>query len=128
MDSPNSGTSQNGNGKFRNHGKINTDPVSFLDSLILQYISHFAYTLMQFIVSDVLCRFLGVIRFKNDGGFVTSLIQMPVNAVFHDVEFGSCKPFDLRIRHLELKYFIPFAVPSEIFLRNLPPESFRVFN
>jgi hypothetical protein len=59
-------------------------------------------------------RILGVIGFPYNGRFVAHSGNMPVKAIFGNVEFAAFKPFDGRIGEIPIEYFIPLFAPHKV--------------
>ena len=122
------GAGQHGVSGFRDHRKVDRDPISGLDAVMLQDIGEFGNVLMQLIVGDVFG--LGrVITFPNDCSLVAALGKMTVNTIVGDVGEAVLEPFDRDIMRV-IRGVFGFAVglepiyPAAVFR----PEFFRLIN
>jgi hypothetical protein len=75
---------------------------------------------VQAVVSDHPYPVFGIVGFPNNGGLVAHFFQMPVNAIFGDVEFSVEKPLYARLFEIPLQYFVPFFAPLKRFRHSTP--------
>src|SRR5690606_5846099 len=95
-----SGTSQNSNGELRYHREVYTNSIPFFLPLIEQYVSHPTSSCIQFVIGNMLRWFFRIVGLKNKGRFITSFLQVTVDAVFGDIEFSIDKPLALCLLHV----------------------------
>ena len=103
--------SQHRDRRLRNHRHVNNHPRPFLRAVAQQHICKPAHLAMELCVGE---RALFPRRFAlpDDGGLVLPrCAEMPVEAVFGDIDFSADEP--LCIRAFPLEYVGPFFLPDE---------------
>src|SRR5690606_18142111 len=120
MDSPDASTSKYCNHQFGNHGQVNAYAVAFTDTVIFEYIGNLFDFCQQLLISKHPKGFIGVVRFPDDSGFVAQLVNMPVKAVFGDVEPCTIKPFDFGFLEIPIQHSVPFTSPVKMFCNSRP--------
>jgi hypothetical protein len=87
------GTGQHGHGRFRHHGHVETGHIAAFDPLGFEHVGKLAHFTMQLAIGQL--AILGrIVPFPDDGDFVATLGQVPVQAVGGDVELAIFEPFD----------------------------------
>ena len=127
MDGPNTGACQTGNGQLWSHWHVKTDPISFFSAIAFKHVGESTNAAVQFFVSDLLGRFIRVVRFEQNGHLVSSGCEMPVQTIFRDVQFSAQKPLYRWGFKLPFQGFVPLLFPVECFCF-LTPESFWIGN
>src|SRR5262249_52597772 len=96
MDGADSGAGEHGNRRLGNHRQVNSDAIAFLDAARLQHIGEAGDFSVQLLVGK---RFvvLRIIALPQDGGVVTALGKMAVDAVMADVQRAVLEPFDRHV-------------------------------
>jgi hypothetical protein len=122
MYGPDTGTGQYGNGQFRDHGQIDAHPISLLDPLVLEYVGKLAHPFMEFGIGNMLRLFLGVIGFKDNGGLIPTCPQMPVYAIFGNVQLGPLEPFYFWNGKIPTQHLVPSFTPHKMLLCHFFPK------
>ena len=60
----------------------------------------------------MLCRFIGIVGFKQDRGFFCSRIEMPVETIFSNIEFCTFKPTYFRLFKIPAQHLVPASPPQ----------------
>ena len=126
MHRPDAGTGQQGNGQLRDHGQVDTHPVPFADALLLQHIGHPADLFMELPVGDVPGGLARIIGLEQKGRFVPPGGQVPVQAVFSDIQLCALKPGHFRQLEIPAEHPVPFLPPDKMLFSDLFPEGLRV--
>src|SRR5690606_18718720 len=121
------GTCEHGEGRLGNHRHVQTDPVTLADTALLEHVGQAADLVMQFAVGDV-AGLVGIVAFPDDGRLVGALLQVAVDAVDADVEFGIDEPGGFAGFHVALVYLAPGLHPFDEAVRLLGPEHVRLFD
>ena len=91
MHGANAGTGQHHRCRLANHGQVDTNPVTFFNTLRFQDIGKLADILMQLPVSDLFIM-SRIIAFPDNSNLVAACFKMTINAVDTDVKFSTFKP------------------------------------
>ena len=132
VDRANPGAGQHGDRQLRNHLQVHANPVAFLDAERLEDIGEFAHFTVELPVGQ-LGILPGLVAFPDDGGLVTSRLQVPIQTIDRDVGFATGKPFDIQVLRLPLDReriiadLTPFLLPDEL-LGDFAPESFWILD
>ncbi len=123
MDGADTRAGEHGDGRFRDHGQIQANPVALGHALGAQGIGEPADGRVQFPVAETpgLTRFIGL---PEDGGLVASTVEMAVQAVCRDVEQAVREP--VRMHRMSIPVPVEHALershPVHAGARPLGPE------
>ena len=124
MNGANTCTGQNRIGQFGYHGHVDTNSITFFNTLIFEYICQLAYLFVQLVVSDMCCGFLRVVGFKDNGRLLASGKQMSIDAILGYIELRPLKPFNLGFVKIPLTNASPGFAPQKMLFCNLTPKHF----
>ena len=114
MDRAQSGAGQHGNGRFRDHGHVDQNPVSFCDSTGRQRARknrNFIPQLQISIFFDGVCDGAVV----NQGNLIgPAVFDMIVQRIVTGIDDSARKPAVKRLVRV-IQHFIPFFVPKQVF-------------
>ena len=115
---------EHGNRSLRNIREINDDTIAFLDAISFQDIREAANLAMQLLIGK--CTFVARLTFPDDCRLVPAgASQMPIQAIFRNVEFASDKP--LREGRFPFEHLFPSCPPNQL-ARFSRPEFCRLEN
>src|SRR6185369_16987750 len=93
MDGADAGAGEHGNRRLGDHRQVNGDASAFLDAARFQHIGEAANFGVQLLVGELFV-VLRIVALPQDGGLVTTLRKMAVDAVVTDVQRSILEPFD----------------------------------
>src|ERR1700756_2591971 len=124
MDRADSRTGQHRNRRLGNVRQINDDAIAFFDVVPFQHIREATDFAMQLLVSER--ALVTGFAFPNYCGLVSTRPgEMPVQAIFRNVQFPAYEPF--RERRFPFENFLPRRAPEQ-FLRFARPKLGRLPN
>ena len=104
------GTGEHGDGRLGNHRHINQNAVAFFNFVPLQHVGEKADFPVKLLVSER--PLFARLPFPQDRGLVlASRAEMPVEAVFGDIQLSADEP--LRKRQLPFEHLLPLFPPEE---------------
>src|SRR5690606_13781855 len=110
-----------------NHGKVKAHAVTLSDAIVFQYVTKLFYLFQQLLVGKHAVGLGGVVRFPDNGRLITIAVNMPIQAVFGNVQLSAFKPFNTRLLKIPVQDLVPLAAPVKIF-SDTRPKFFRVLN
>ena len=124
---PYSGTCKHGDGELRDHGKINGNPVSLLNTVFFKHVGKTAHLCMKHLVG-VNLYVLVRLALPDYGRLVAPPIgQMAVKAIVGCIELPSDKPFNLGFVEICPNNCPPLPVPGNELLCPFPPKGCGIF-
>jgi hypothetical protein len=88
-------------------------------------VAKLTYVFVQTVIGKYTMVLLRIIGFPDECGLVTFVGQMPVEAVFGDVEFTANEPFYTWFFEIPIEDLVPFFAPLKM-TGDLTPKCFRV--
>jgi hypothetical protein len=114
-------------GSFRNHGHVDCDPVALLDAIGLHHIGEPAHLIVELAIGDLLV-VIGIVPLPDDGGLITALLEVPVDAVVGDVGHPVLEPLDRDLAVEAGVLDLGIGLEPVDSLAVLGPEFFRLFD
>ncbi len=71
------------------HAHVEADAVALADAVVFEDIGKLTYFVVEVAVGNDAVVFFGVVGLPDDGGFVAQRAEVPIEAVFGDVELGT---------------------------------------
>ena len=127
MNGTDSGTGQHGHGQLGDHGHVNGNDISFLDSRPNQGIGNLTNFAEDFVVGEF-ANVGGFISFPNQGHLVAFGGNVSVESVVADVELASGKPTNVTVAKTSLEGFFEGTEPIQVFLGLRGPECFGILD
>ena len=119
------GAGKHGHGQFRHHRQVQADPVARPHPFRPEQVRKAAHLRVQFAVGQLPRGFCGVVGFPNKRHRLPPFRQVPVEAVFGDVQLPAGKPLHPRRFEFPLQHLLPRPPPNK--LRSFfSPKSLRI--
>ena len=113
---------QHGNRQFRDHGHVDSHPVSLFDTKALEHIGEFAHFFVQLLIGESLT--VSGLTFPDEGYLILPRSgKVSVKTVIAHVQLSVDKP--LGPWRVPFKDFIPFLEPVQFFCKT-GPESLKI--
>ncbi len=128
VDGADAGAGEHGNGKFRDHRKVDDDPVALLDALLLEDVGELGDFLPQLAIGDR-AGGVGGVALEVVGDLVgVRAFEVAIEAVVGNVQLAAFEPTDLCVGEVMVLHAIPLLEPVQSLLRLLSPESVGVID
>ena len=96
MDSTNAGTGKEGDGSLGNHGQVDNDSVTLLDTELLEHVGSLRNSALELNIGDLLV-LVGLVCLVDDGDPVGVLVRPSVNAVVRGVQLTLAEPSNVAV-------------------------------
>ena len=112
MNGSDAGTSQHCIGSLRNHWHIDADSVALANAACFERVSQLTDVGIQLLVANMFV-VVWLIAFPYDGSLFGALVQVTIDAIVSDVEFGPFKPVNVGIGKAAGEYRAPGLMPMQ---------------